>query len=94
MKGTGRGWDSAEARAAAREDLLRRADRVMDPEEAADLRDQAADLGPCQCGDSYCEDTFGKATAGQDRSGCCQYCGWFDCDVCGWSATVPGQVTS
>jgi hypothetical protein len=42
MSATGRGWDSAEARAAAQEDLLRRADRVTDAEEAADLRQQAA----------------------------------------------------
>jgi hypothetical protein len=42
----GRGWDSAEAREAAREDLLRRAARVDDPEEAADLRGQAAELAP------------------------------------------------
>jgi hypothetical protein len=40
---------------------------------------------PCQCGDSYCSDTFGRATRGQDRSGCCQYCGFFCCDVCGWA---------
>lgn len=38
----------------------------------------------CRCGDSDCSDTFGVATRGQDRSRCCQYCGWFDCDVCGW----------
>jgi hypothetical protein len=41
-----RGWDSAEAREAAREDLLRRAARVNDPDEAADLRGQAAELAP------------------------------------------------
>jgi hypothetical protein len=39
-----------------------------------------------RCGDSDCEDTFGRATAGQDRSDCCQYCGYFYCDVCGWRA--------
>jgi hypothetical protein len=42
---------------------------------------------PCPCGDSYCDDTFGQATKGQDRSDCCMYCGFFDCDVCGWTAT-------
>jgi hypothetical protein len=41
MIGTGRGWDSPEARAAEREDLLRLADRVTDAEDAADLRQQA-----------------------------------------------------
>ncbi len=45
----------------------------------------------CQCGDSDCVDTFGRATAGQDRSDCCQYCGYYDCDVCGW--TDPARVT-
>jgi hypothetical protein len=44
-----------------------------------------APTGGCRCGDSGCEDTFGRATKGQDRSGCCQYCGYFDCDVCGWT---------
>lgn len=39
----GRGWGSAEARAAWQGDLLRRAERVSDPEEAADLREQAAE---------------------------------------------------
>ena len=39
----------------------------------------------CRCGDSDCSDTFGRATKGQDRSGCCPCCGWFDCDVCGWA---------
>ncbi|GIE90881.1 hypothetical protein [Actinoplanes regularis] len=39
----------------------------------------------CLCGDYGCEDTFGRATAGQDRSDCCQYCGYYGCDVCGWS---------
>jgi hypothetical protein len=42
----------------------------------------------CQCGDADCADTFGQATRGQDRTACCQYCGWFDCDVCGWAATA------
>lgn len=46
---------------------------------------------PCRCGDSDCADTFGLATRGQDRSGCCQYCGWFDCDVCDW--TDPSGMT-
>jgi hypothetical protein len=40
---------------------------------------------PCPCGDNGCSDTFGKATAGQDRSDCCQYCGYYSCDVCGWT---------
>lgn len=44
----------------------------------------APDLS-CPCGDSGCSDTFGRATQGQDRSDCCQYCGFFDCDVCGWA---------
>ena len=39
-----RGWASPEARAAARDDLLRRAAQVMDPDEAADLRQQASDI--------------------------------------------------
>src|SRR4051794_25715676 len=39
----GRGWDSPEARTAGQDDLLRRAERVADPEEAADLREQAAE---------------------------------------------------
>ncbi|MEV4278681.1 hypothetical protein [Actinoplanes xinjiangensis] len=41
MTDNGRGWDSPEARAAEREDLLRLAARVQDPDEAADLRHQA-----------------------------------------------------
>jgi hypothetical protein len=40
----------------------------------------------CPRGDSDCQDTFGRATRGQDRSRCCQYCGYYDCDVCGWAA--------
>ncbi|WP_230860486.1 DUF6197 family protein [Actinoplanes aureus] len=39
----------------------------------------------CRCGDSDCADTFGRATACQDRSGCCQFCGYSSCDVCGWT---------
>ncbi|WP_433789321.1 hypothetical protein [Actinoplanes sp. CA-252034] len=38
----------------------------------------------CRCGDPGCADTFGKATAGQDRTDCCQSCGYYNCDVCGW----------
>jgi hypothetical protein len=45
----------------------------------------------CCCGDSGCVDTFGRVTAGQDRSGCCQYCGYHSCDVCGW--TDPARQT-
>lgn len=42
---------------------------------------------PCPCGDSYCSDRMPK---NQDRSGCCQYCGTYDCDVCGWAdPTTP-----
>ncbi|MEU8656927.1 hypothetical protein [Actinoplanes philippinensis] len=37
---------------------------------------------PCPCGDSYCSDLM---PANQDRSACCQYCGYYDCDVCGWT---------
>lgn len=43
-------------------------------------------IDDCRCGDSDCVGTFGRATAGQDRSGCCQYCGLTSCDVCGWTA--------
>ncbi|AEV87185.1 hypothetical protein ACWT_6171 [Actinoplanes sp. SE50] len=36
----------------------------------------------CQCGDHYCAEVMPKD---QDRSQCCQYCGYRDCDVCGWT---------
>lgn len=41
---------------------------------------------PCPCGDYYCADY--APTDGIDRSDCCQYCGFYDCDVCGWTATA------
>ncbi|MEU4623093.1 hypothetical protein AB0G04_24360 [Actinoplanes sp. NPDC023801] len=44
---------------------------------------------PCPCGDHYCADLMPK---GQDRSDCCQYCGYYDCDVCRW--TDPNRPTS
>lgn len=41
----------------------------------------------CQCGDSYCSDVMPPH---QDRTDCCQYCGFYSCDVCGWTApTAP-----
>ncbi|WP_032716280.1 hypothetical protein [Salinispora arenicola] len=33
---------------------------------------------PCPCGDYYCADY--APTDGIDRSDCCQYCGFYDCD--------------
>lgn len=51
----------------------------------------AAD-GSCRCGDAYCADLM---PANQDRSECCQYCGYYDCDVCGWAdpAGNPPKVS-
>ncbi|MEV1145190.1 hypothetical protein [Micromonospora sp. NPDC049799] len=42
----------------------------------------------CPCGDSYCADHTPMTTT--DRTDCCQYCGFSDCDVCGWTAPTPG----
>ncbi|MGC4853721.1 hypothetical protein ACLQ24_10025 [Micromonospora sp. DT4] len=42
---------------------------------------------PCPCGDYYCADNIPLNTI--DRSDCCQYCGFFSCDVCGWFALLP-----
>jgi hypothetical protein len=39
--------------------------------------------GPCPCGDYYCADAM---PPNQDRSRCCQYCGYYNCDVCGWTS--------
>ncbi|MEV6601967.1 hypothetical protein AB0M36_34705 [Actinoplanes sp. NPDC051346] len=41
---------------------------------------------PCLCGDSSCTDLMPKD---QDRSQCCMHCGYYDCDVCGWSDPNP-----
>ncbi|MGW1062171.1 hypothetical protein [Micromonospora rubida] len=42
---------------------------------------------PCPCGDYYCADNTPLTTT--DRSDCCQYCGFHNCDVCGWTAPTP-----
>jgi hypothetical protein len=44
---------------------------------------------PCPCGDSYCSDFMPK---NQDRSHCCMYCGYYDCDVCGWADPALGTT--
>ncbi|HEY0699065.1 MAG TPA: hypothetical protein VGD43_14795 [Micromonospora sp.] len=41
----------------------------------------------CPCGDYYCADHQALTTI--DRSDCCQYCGFSNCDVCGWQAPQP-----
>ncbi|MEU4772476.1 hypothetical protein [Micromonospora sp. NPDC023644] len=42
---------------------------------------------PCPCGDYYCADNTPLTTI--DRRDCCQYCGFYNCDVCGWTALAP-----